>query len=121
LTGYGIIFETFWNMPMPAETSATAACNAVGARNALLLRVGIVLMASSIPTRLAAYVLALGSWGRLDMAAEAAIIWACGKTAFYVGLALAGPAALQRYPWLRPCSWIRAMRRRRREEQAPRP
>lgn len=100
---------------MPADSTATAAC-AAGSRSTLMLRAGVVLMVASIPTRLAAYVLALGAWGRLDLAAEAAVIWACGKTAFYVGLALAGPAALQRYPWLRPCTWLRAMRRKRAQE-----
>lgn len=81
------------------------------ARGTLLFRAGVALMVASIPTRLAAYVLALESWGRPTLAAYAGAIWACGKVAFYAGLALAGPGAVQRYPWLRPCTWVRSLRR----------
>jgi hypothetical protein len=74
------------------------------------LILGLSLMVGSLLCRGFAALLVAVYWGNLKLAAICAVLYAVGKGIFYVGLALAGPAAVQRYPWLRPANWFRRRR-----------
>jgi len=67
-------------------------------------------MLLSFGCRGAAAYLLVRWWGQASIAVFAAGLYAAGKGIFYLGLGLAGPAAVQRYAWLRPSHWLRRWR-----------
>lgn len=90
----------------PFVSDAGAAPEGASAR----LVLGLGVMTLSLLIRFSAAGFLLSHWRSGQAVALAGIIYATGKALFYLGLFLAGPAALKRYPWLRPQNW----RKRRR-------
>ena len=74
-------------------------------KTSLHLRFGVGLMLLSFVVRAFAACALVQNWRDGHAAVLFSGIYLSGKLLFYLGLFLAGPAALQRYPWLRPTRW----------------
>ncbi len=73
----------------------------------LRMNMGVALCISSLLIRASSAGVMVAHWRDGGLMAFAGAVYIVGKILFYVGLALAGPAAIQRYPWLRPVRWRR--------------